>query len=135
MEQMSFHKQKAYALIAAVLGVIAMFLPWWKVSFGGIFKMAGMGGSINGMHGVGVLAFIGFLGAGIITALGDKTKPFEGQPKLIAAGCFAGAALFTLIQFIRLSSFTGIGIWLSLIAGIGGALLVYVVKPEQLEKK
>ena len=97
--------------------------------------MAGMGGSINGMHGIGILAFLGFLGAGIISVLGDKTKPFEGQNKLIAAGCFAGAALFTLIQFIRLSSFTGFGIWLSLIAGIGGALIVYVIKPEQLEKK
>jgi len=135
MEQMKFHKQKLYALIAAGIGLIAMFLPWWKISFGGLFSGNGMGASINGMHEIGIIAFLGFAGAGIISFMGDKTKPFDGQFKLIAAGCFAGAALITLIQFLRASSFTGIGIWLSLIAGVGGAVIVYVLKPEQLEKK
>lgn len=135
MDQLNFHKQKLYALIAAGIGVIAMFLPWWKISFGGIFKVSGMGASVNGMHEIGIIAFLGFAGAAVLCFMGDKTKPFEGQLKLIAAGCFAGAALITLIQFLRASSFTGIGIWLSLIAGIGGAVIVYVLKPEQLEKK
>ena len=135
MDQLNFHKQKLYALIAAGIGLIAMFLPWWKISFGGIFNVGGMGASINGLHGLGILVFLGFAGAGVLSFLGDKTKPFDGQFKLIAAGCFAGAALITLIQFLRASSFTGIGIWLSLIAGIGGAVIVYVLKPEQLQKK
>jgi hypothetical protein len=134
MEQMNFHKQKLYALIAAGIGVIAMFLPWWKISFGGIFGLGGgMSTSINGMRDLGILAFLGFAGAGVVSFLGDKTKPFDGQFKLIAAGCFAGAGLFTLIQFLRQTSFTSFGIWLSLIAGIGGAVIVYVLKPEQLK--
>lgn len=130
---MNFHKQKLYALIAAGIGVIAMFLPWWKISFGGF----GFGGgySINGMHEIGIIAFLGFAAAGVATFLGNKTKPFEGQFKLIAAGGFAVAALITLIQFLRLSSNSSFGIWLSLLAGIGGAVIVYVLKPEQLDKK
>ncbi len=132
MEQMNFHKQKLYALIAAGVGVISCFLPWWSFSFGGF----GLGGySVNGMHGLGILVFLGFIGAGVVSFLGDKTKPFDGQFKLIAAGCFAGAALFTIIQFARLSTGASFGIWLSLLAGVAGAIIVYVLKPEQLDKK
>jgi len=131
MEQMNFHKQKLYALIIAGVGVIACFLPWWSVSFG----MFG-GVSYNGMHDLGILSFLGFIGAGVVTFIGgDKTKPFAGQFKMIAAGCFAGAGLFALIQFLRASSGTSYGIWLAILAGIAGGVLVYVLKPEQLDKK
>jgi hypothetical protein len=128
----NLHKQKLYAFIAAVVGVIACFLPWWSFSFGGF----GLGGgySINGLHDLGILAFLGFIGAGIVSFLGDKTRPFEGQFKLIAAGAFALAGLITLIQFLRISTGASFGIWISLIAGIGGAVIVYVLKPEQLNK-
>jgi hypothetical protein len=79
MEQLNFCKQKLYALIAAGVGFIAMFLPWWSFSFGGL---GGLGGySVNGMHELGILAFLGFVGAGVLCFLGDKTKPFEGQFK------------------------------------------------------
>lgn len=136
MQQLNLHKQKLYALIAAVIGVIAMFLPWWSLSFGSVEGFGRLGGySINGMHGLGILAFLGFAGAAVCCFLGDKTKPFEGQFKMIAAACFGGAALITLIQFLRLSSNTSFGIWLSLLAGIAGAVIVYVLKPEQFIKK
>lgn len=127
------HKQKLYALVAAVVGVIGCFLPWWSFSFGGF----GLGGgySINGMHDLGILAFLGFVGAGVVTFLGDKSKPFEGQFKMIAAGAFALAALITLIQFLRIMTGASFGIWISLIAGIAGVVIVYVMKPEQLDKK
>lgn len=125
------HKQKMYALIAAVVGVIACFLPWWSFSYGGIF--GGVGYSVNGMHDLGILAFLGFVAAAVVTFLGDKTKPFDGQFKMIAAGAFALAALITLIQFLRISTGSSFGIWISLIAGIAGAVVVYVLKPEQLK--
>ncbi|MER3498938.1 MAG: hypothetical protein C4308_10055 [Chitinophagaceae bacterium] len=133
MEQMNLHKQRLYALIAAGVGVISIFLPWWRISWGGFGGYGGFGGfSINGFHELGILAFFGFVGAGVVCFLGDKTKPFAGQFKMIAAGAFALAALITLIQFLRLSSSTSFGIWLSLLAGIAGVVIVYVLKPEQL---
>jgi hypothetical protein len=127
------HKQKMYALVAALVGVIGCFLPWWSFSYGGLFG-GGVGYSVNGMHEIGILAFLGFIGAGVVSFLGDKTKPFDGQLKMIAAGAFALAALITLIQFLRLSTGASFGIWISLIAGVGGAVIVYVLKPEQLNK-
>ena len=135
MEQMNFHKQKLYALIAGAIGVISCFLPWW--SFSASFMGQSFGGySVSGMHDLGIIAFLGFAGAvAICFLMGDKTRPFEGQAKLIAAGCFAGAALFTLIQFLRAPSYSSFGMWLSFIAAVAGAVIVYVLKPEQLEKK
>jgi hypothetical protein len=126
MEQMNFHKQKLYALIAGAVGIISCFLPWWSMGFFG---------SVSGMHDLGIIVFLGFVGGIVCCFIGDKTRPFYGQIKLIAAGCFAGAALFTSIQFVRVSSFTTFGIWLSFLAGIAGAVIVYVLKPEQLENK
>ncbi len=123
----NLHKQKLYALIAAVVGVIACFLPWWS------FGLAGFGVSVSGMHDLGILAFLGFVAAGILSFLGDKTKPFDGQFKMLAAGAFALAALITLIQFLRVSTGSSFGIWISLIAGVAGAVIVYVLKPEQLK--
>lgn len=125
------HKQKLYALIVAAVGLLSVFLPWWK------FSLGGFGGySVNGLRDLGILTFLGFIGAGaLIFAMGDKTKAYAGQEKLITAACFAGAGLFALIQFLRQSSFVGLGLYLSILAGIAGAVLVWFIKPEQLEKK
>jgi peptidoglycan/LPS O-acetylase OafA/YrhL len=132
MEQMNLHKQKMYALIVAAVGLISMFLPWWKISIG-----YGFGGySVNGMHELGILAFLGFIGAGVVTlVMGDKTKPYDGQVKMIAAACFGVAGAVALIQFLRQSSYTSFGLYLAILAGVAGAVLVYVLKPEQLEGK
>lgn len=134
MEQMNFHKQKLYALIAGIVGVISCFLPWWSFNLSFLGQSFG-GGSVNGMHDLGIIVFLGFAGGTVLCFLGDKTKPFEGQFKLIAAACFGGAALFTLIQFLRASSYTSYGLWLSLASGIAGAVVIWVLKPEQLENK
>jgi hypothetical protein len=131
MEQMNFHKQKLYALIIAGVGLISCFLPWRSFSYGGFGAYAE-----NGMRDLGILTFLGFVGAGVVTFIGgDKTKPFDGQFKMIAAGCFAGAGLFALIQFLRVTSLATYGVFLAIIAGIAGGVLVYVLKPEQLDKK
>jgi peptidoglycan/LPS O-acetylase OafA/YrhL len=124
------HKQKMYGLIIAAIGLISVFLPWWKISLGGF----GGGYSINGMRDLGILTFLGFVGAGIVTfVMGNKAMPYSGQERLIVAGCFAGAGLFALIQFLRQSSYTSFGLYLAIVAGILGALLVWgIIKtPEK----
>lgn len=134
MEQMNFHKQKLYALIAGIVGVISCFLPWWSFNISFLGQSLG-GGSVNGMHDLGIIVFLGFAAGAVLSFLEDKTKPFEGQYKLIAAACFGGAALLTLIQFLRASTYTSYGMWLSFICGVAGAVIVWVLKPEQLERK
>jgi hypothetical protein len=134
MEQMNFHKQKLYALIAGIIGVISCFLPWWSFSISFLGQSFG-GGAVSGMHDLGIIVFLGFAGGTVLCFLDDKAKPFEGQFKLIAAACFGGAALFTLIQFLRATSYTSYGLWLSLVCGVAGGVIIWVLKPEQLENK
>lgn len=114
------HKQKLYALIVAAVGVISCILPWYSVSYGGISL-----GSINGLHGIGWLSFLGFAGAGAVAfVMGDKTKPYEGQEKMIAMACFGVAGAIALIQFLRQTRFTSFGLYLAIIAGALGLLWI-----------
>jgi hypothetical protein len=126
MENLNLHKSKLYALIIAGVGLISMFLPWWKISYGGMGGFGGAGISINGLHELGFISLLGFIGAGVVTfVMGDKTKPYEGQAKMIAAACFAGAGAIALIQFLRQTKFASFGIFLAIIAGVLGALWVW----------
>ena len=114
------HKQKLYALIVAAVGVISCILPWWKISYGGFG-----GVSINGLHELGWISFLGFIGAGVVTfVMGDKSKPYEGQEKMYAMACFAAAGAIALIQFLRQTKFASFGIFLAIIAGALGALWI-----------
>ena len=116
------HKQKLYALIVAAAGIISCILPWWKISYGGY----GIGASINGLHDLGWITFLGFIGAGVVTfVMGDKTKPYEGQEKMIAAACFGAAGAIALIQFLRQTKFASFGLFLAIILGVAGALCVW----------
>lgn len=116
----NLNKQKLYALILAAVGVIACFLPWWKFSFGGFG-----GYSVNGMHELGLLSFLGFVGAGVLPfVVGDKTKNYEGQEKLYSLIAFAVGGGIALIQFLRASSFTSIGIYLAILVGVLGVLWI-----------
>jgi hypothetical protein len=115
------HKQKLYALIIAGIGVISCILPWWRISYGGFG-----GVSINGLHELGWVTFLGFIGAGVVTfVMGDKTKAYEGQEKMYAAACFAAAGAIALIQFLRQSKFVSFGLFLAIAAGVIGALWVW----------
>ncbi len=125
MENLNFHKQKLYSLIVAGAALIALFLPWAKVSYGGYG-----GGSVNGLHGEG---FITLLGVGAVAAaclMGDKMKTFEGNFKNIALGGFGGIIAGAVIAFINISGKgrgiikPGLGIWLAIAAGAVGLLFL-----------
>ncbi|MBM3417033.1 MAG: hypothetical protein FJY20_11470 [Bacteroidetes bacterium] len=99
------------------------------------------------MHELGIVTFFGFIGAGIITLirlisfLGDNRNTYERQFKIISAACFAVAGLIALIQLLRVTGYTSFhiytsfGLYLAILAGVVGAAFVYILKPEQLEKK
>ena len=132
MENLNFHKQKLYSLIIAGVGAISCLLPWWKISFGESFG----GYSINGLHGLGWLSFLGFIAAGVVTfVMGDKTKIYEGQEKTIVMACFGGAGGIALIQFLRQTSFASFGIFLAIIAGAAGVLwIMEIIKLPENKK-
>ncbi len=136
MEQMNFHKQKLYSLIAAGVALISLFLPWATVSIGGYG-----GGSVNGLHGEGFITLLGVGGVAAASFMGDKSKAFEGNFKNIALGGFAAIIAGALIAFLNVSGKgrgivkPGFGIWLAILVGVAGLLfLLGVIKVPDNKK-
>lgn len=121
----SLHKSKLYVLILAAVGLITVLLPWYHITANyGAYSLGSY--SRNGFASwPGILAFISFIGAGVVPFfMGDKTKPFEGQQKMIETICFAAAAVFGLLRILIFMHALGFGIFLCIIVGAAGALFV-----------
>lgn len=114
MDFKTLHKQRLYVMAAALLGVIAMILPWVKVPFLG---------SVNGLRGNGIIVFLGFIAAGVLAFMGDQKLPLPKSAWLGVLGAGALCALFWLINLLRIPSggmkFIAIGFWICIIAAIG----------------
>ena len=130
MENLNLHKQKLFALAIAVLALIAMFLPWTvqKIPFMDFFGQGGGGStSMNGFRSVGFLSFLGIIGVIIASLMGDKTKEYDKNTKMIALASFGAIAAGALIYFLLVSSKSkgygasaGFGVWIALAAGLAG---------------
>ena len=113
---MNFHKQKLYALILAGVGLLSLLLPWRSLPF--------LGSVTNGFSGVGIISLLGVIGVIVASFMGDKTKEYDQNSKMIAMGSFGAlalGALFTLLtKYHGVSTNAGLGIWLAIIAGLVG---------------
>lgn len=114
-------KQRKMILIAAAVGVIAMFLPWWSLDMGFV------GGSINGMHNEGLVVFLCFLGVGALAVVGDQSKNLGLQNWMLVLLAGALAALITLIVFVNAPPLgnRGFGLYIALIAAAGILFFAY----------
>lgn len=140
-----FCDQKKYMLIAAVIGVIAAFMPWASIS-------GFMNSSFSGIDGDGKLTVVLFLVAGYFAFKGNKGEELSGTNLYVAAGAFAIAGLIGLYDWSNLSEKLkainevgsklggkkkilevkiGFGLYLTAIAGVAGAVLPFVLKNKQ----
>jgi hypothetical protein len=122
MEQLNFHKQKLYALIIALVAFISLLLPWLTLPFGG---------SLNGLRGLGFLSLLGIAAVVALSFMGDKSKEYDANSKKLVMGGF-GAIVIGALLFLLTKNSTyggglfgsilkpGIGLWLSIIAGLAG---------------
>jgi hypothetical protein len=124
MDQMNFHKQKLYALIAAGIALVALILPW--ISF--------FGYSANGFRSWGLLSLAGVAGVGLLSFMGDKAADYTAEYKKYVMIAFAAIAAGALLFLLRKNSYgggifsgvkTGFGLWLCLLAGLAGLALTY----------
>lgn len=122
MNFQTLNTQRKLILIAAAIGVISIFLPWITVS---IF---GQSNSANGFRDTGIVVFLAFVAAGVVSVMGDQTSKLDKKMWIIALGAGAVALVFTLISFGTFSggggwglveAGYGFGIWIALIASIG----------------
>lgn len=127
------HKQRLFIAIAGAVGVIAAFLPWISATmpFFGTVSVSG----ISGMVGDGWIT-LGLSGAaaGLAIAKGDKTQELDAQMKKIIGGLGAGIAGYLLFfMFIRAQgglSVMGMGVWLTLLAGLVVMAIPFVIKGD-----
>jgi peptidoglycan/LPS O-acetylase OafA/YrhL len=125
MNFQTMSKQRKFILIAAAIGVIAMFLPWITVSFLGFSR------SENGMHGNGILVFLSLLGAGAVAFLGDQTKNLEKTFWFVALACGALATLIMIYNLIDVGSaisYLSFGFYLVILASVGVLLSAYMYR-------
>ena len=126
MNFQQLNKQRKTIIIGAALGLIACFLPWFSYGVG----------SINGMNGIGVLAFILFILAGLLSLAGDQKNNIPAKMWLPVLG--AGVINICIIGYLIIrweSAMSGVsneasaiygsvglsfGIW----AAIAGAILI-----------
>src|ERR1700712_993139 len=119
MNFQTMSKQRKFVLIAAAVGIISMFLPWISVSVFGYTQ------SENGMHDIGILAFLCFIVSGAIAYMGDQTKNLEknGWGIVLAAGALALISAiwfyFKISDSIMGGSLVGFGLYIAAIAAIG----------------
>ena len=131
MDFATLNKQRKFTLIAAIVGVISIFLPWIAVSGLGISM------SENGLRSYGMMVFIGFIGAVILTIMGDQTKPLDKTTWFVELIAGAVALIFTLLFMTNLSGDTfgaagfGIGIWISVLAAIGVLASTWLFKSPE----
>jgi hypothetical protein len=122
MNLQSLNKQRLIIIIAALVGVVGMFLPW--VSTNLVFISAKQ----NGMHGGGIFIFISFLAVAIIAvATGKQQQALERTMWMISLLVTAISLLILITYFFsaknELSGGMGlvesnfsIGIWITLAA-------------------
>lgn len=128
MNFQTMNKQRKFILIAAVIGVISMFLPWISVS------MLGESETVNGMHGKGVLVFLCFAIAGAIAYLGDQTTNLDKTMWGVTLLAGIVALLFMIWFYSDTSgsfmgaSFIGFGFYISALASVGILLSAYMFR-------
>ena len=83
MDFQTMSKQRKFVLIAALAGVVGMFLPWYS------FSVFGASGSINGMHGNGIMVFICFASGRCngIHGRSDQNTPFHFMDRDLNLWC------------------------------------------------
>jgi hypothetical protein len=132
-----FCDQKKYMLIAAAIGVIAVFLPWATV------KSGMLNFSANGLDGDGVITLILFSIVGYLIFRNDKTEELSGNNLYLVVGGFGICALIGIYDWSNASnSFPavsnqlvsvniGIGLYLTALSGIAGAVIPFVLKNKE----
>ena len=116
-------------LIAGLLLLIDLFLPWQGVDFGSVFGTDLGSANVSGFSGLGVLVGIlviallvweGLLIAGVNINMGSTS------PALISAILGGATALFTLIAFLTKLSAIKYGAFVGLVLGLALAYGAYV---------
>lgn len=110
-------------MIAGVLYLIDLFLPWQRVCFD-IAGVTGACGSSSGASGLGVLNLLLVIGLLVWEGLALSTVEINAPRALVSAGLAAAILVFTILKILidneAIYLFAWIGLILALVIGYGG---------------
>ncbi|MEO8861729.1 MAG: hypothetical protein ABI358_09915 [Ginsengibacter sp.] len=126
MNFQQLNKQRKFIIVGAAVGLIASFLPWFSYGVG----------SVNGMNGIGVLAFILFIAAGLLALMGDQNANIPSKMWLPVLG--AGVVNICIIGYLIIrwesamggvsseetAAFGSVGLSFGIWAAIAGAIII-----------
>ncbi|MDB5203075.1 MAG: hypothetical protein JWQ27_2484 [Ferruginibacter sp.] len=119
-------KQRKLILLTAIIGAVAVFLPWISIS---VFDQVN---SINGLHNRGIVVLICFVVSGITALSGNRSGIFS-KPQWTM--CLLSAVLATLLMVIFFTQmfeaivFLNIGFYLALLSSIALLCTVFAFRP------
>jgi hypothetical protein len=125
------NKQRIIVLVAAGVGLLSCFMTWATVGVS-FFSM-----SVNGVQSGwgGKIALLGFILAIVFALLGDRNQPIEKDKKKFVMIGGIVALVMTLLAMVGMSFQEGssmvtfgIGIYISLLAGIALTAMPFVIK-------
>ncbi|MBR3177368.1 hypothetical protein IKF27_01000 [Candidatus Saccharibacteria bacterium] len=139
---MTLTLKKLLTAIAGALGIISLFLPWYKVSFwGNSLSANAFGGDytwiaiINIIIAILLVALI-FVPEKTLKSMNKVLVEKANIIIIVASGVFAVLTLLAMIMYTSSSygmGHMGFGWYLALIAGIAG-VVINVLKVKQLDK-
>jgi peptidoglycan/LPS O-acetylase OafA/YrhL len=115
--------QRKMILIAAAVGVIATFLPWFSISV----PMLGSH-SVSGMNDWGILCLLCFLAAGALAFLGNQTTNLDQKNWMLVLIAGGIAVLITIIKLLNppLGLGRSFGLFIATAAAIGVVAFAYM---------
>lgn len=133
-------KHRKFLLLAAIVGVISMLLPWWTVCRMGSCLDSDNGFKFMGLA-VGEFVALAFLGTGALSFLGDKRKNLDLKQSAIALCCGGTAAVIIFWYFNRHVSALGspelrFGVYLAAMAALAiplSLLAIWFFKSPQAD--
>jgi hypothetical protein len=115
------HPLRQLFVLAAWIGMLAVFLPWSRRADGT---------SVHGIQGLGIVVLVLFTTSLVLALVGDRSRPPEGRPLLgilSAAGIASMVGIIRMIVLSRDAQASGrIGLYLATLAGTAIALLIWV---------
>jgi hypothetical protein len=81
MNFQTLNKQRKFILIASVIGLVSVFLPWIS---GGAMGYSRSSNGFNDITNAGVFVFLGFLVNAIISLLGHQHEPLDKTKWLVS---------------------------------------------------
>ncbi len=125
------NKQRIIVLVASGIGLLSCLMTWATASISVVnISMSGVKSGWGGK-----IAFLGFALAIVFALLGDRNQPIEKDKKKFVMIAGIIAFLITLLSMLGMSFgegsqyvTLGIGIYLSLLAGIVVTAIPFVVK-------